>query len=60
MAGLGYLHRLGLAHGNLKPSNLLVREGRRDGGKGKGVWDAGAGGERRSMWDDGGQRGLRV
>ena len=24
MRGLGYLHRLGLIHGNLKPSNMLV------------------------------------
>ena len=23
-AGLGYLHRLGLTHGNLRPSNMLV------------------------------------
>ena len=22
--GLGYLHRLGLTHGNLRPSNMLV------------------------------------
>ena len=24
--GLGYLHRVGLTHGNLRPSNMLVLE----------------------------------
>ena len=26
-SGLAYLHRVGLPHGNLKPSNMLVRPG---------------------------------